>query len=55
MAEEKNKWISMKDYTFGKIVTHEIECPYCGHKETYNNKFGEAPRTCYVCGRILEK
>ena len=53
MAEEKNKWISMKDYTFGKIVTHEARCPVCGNKVTYHDD--NLPSTCYICSTELEK
>lgn len=53
MADNKNKWIHMSDYTFGKITTHEAKCPVCGNKVTYHDD--KLPSSCYLCGTILEK
>ncbi len=48
-----DSWVKLEDVNYNGILIHEVKCPYCGYRITYNDKFDTAPKSCYVCGREL--
>lgn len=43
-------WILVASKTYNvnpNIIVHEVECPVCGHCETFSGD--NAPGECYVC------
>ena len=45
------EWIRTINSVYNGYAVHEVKCPYCGSKVTYNGD--NLPTACYVCDRKL--